>query len=243
MKSRIFILGLTVIFLTTCNSKDKANEKPIEKDKSKTDSIMRTENKVVASNITETTIDLYYGFKANIGQSEDFETFKTYSFFELQHLDKVIYTDTLLVYEFGDKLYPIVLQTGNKKYELLFEINDRPNKNYLKRLYIENNKLIKTDKLPTFITNPSDLDGDGIKEYAGFWCYSEIWGENNELTDYNPILYYKVKSTGIELDSVLTEKKNKEIYGEFHGFNFDEKQEMSSTTNVKFDKELSRIKK
>ena len=239
MKNRTFILGLIVVFFIACNSKEKA----VDNEKNKTDSITRVQNKATLNSKIEKTIDLAYGFKANIGQSEDFKTFKTYSFFELKHFDKVIYTDTLLEYEFGHKLYPIVLQTGENKYELLFEINDRPTKNYLKRIIVLNEKIIKMDKLPTFISKAHDLDGDGIKEYAGFWDYSQVWGEKNDITAYNPILYYKVVPAGLKLDSALTIKKNKEIYGEFYGFDFNERQEVSTVKSDIFENEVDKIEK
>jgi hypothetical protein len=149
----------------------------------------------------------------------------------------------LTEYQFEDKLYPIVLKTVNDKYELLFEINDRPNKNYLKRIIVIDNKVAQVDKLPTFISRPKDLDDDGIKEYAGFWDYSQIWGENNALIAYNPILYYSISENGLELDSSLTIEKNGAIYGDFHGFEFSEKQEMPISTNEAFDKEISFITK
>jgi hypothetical protein len=242
MKNRLFILGLIAI-LTACNLKDKSTEKVLNQKQIRTDSTTTTDNNTETNIKIEKCIKLANAFVVNVGKGEDFGTFKTYSFFELTYSDRVIYTDTLHEYELGGRLYPIVLPTGTNKYELLFEVNDRPNKNYLTRLFVENGKIIRKDTLPTFISKANDLDGDGIKEYAGFWDYSEMWGENNALTAYNPILYYKVLSTGIKLDSILTLKRNKLIYGEFHGFEYDERIEMPVTTSKKFETEVDRIEK
>ncbi|WP_321437747.1 hypothetical protein [uncultured Bacteroides sp.] len=222
MKKNIHILLTIVFILIVCSVKGKQA------------------NNSTKTKVTKTLL-LNFGFKVSLGQEEDFKTFKTYSFFELRKNEKTIYKDTSLEYEFGDKLYPIVLQTGKNKFELLFEINDRPNKNYLKRLIIKDYRVIKTDSLPTFISKATDLDNDGIKEYAGFWDYNEIWGESETKTDYNPILYYKIKPTGLKLDSLLTKENNTKIYGEFHGFEFNEKIEMPTTVLDKFEKEIKRI--
>ena len=189
------------------------------------------------------TINLNHGFNVTVGQVEDFGNFITYTFFELTRNNEIIYSDSSLTeYEFGDKLYPIVVKTGENNFELLFEINDRPNKGYLKRLFIKNNILCKEDTLPTFIAEAKDLDNDGVKEYAGFWDYAQVWGANNNLTAYNPIIYYEIKNSGLEIDSVLTIERNKAIYGQFYGFSFSEEKEQSTSSLKLFSKELNKIK-
>jgi hypothetical protein len=155
-----------------------------------------------------------------------------------------VYLDSSLTeYEFDNKLFPIILQTGDNSFELLFEVNYRPSKNYLKRLFVSNDKLVGQDKLPIFEANPIDINNDGIKEYAGSFNYFEIWGENNNLTSYNPILYYSVTPAGLKLDSLLTKERNELIYGQFHGFSFSEKIEPPITISAieKFEQELKLI--
>ena len=163
MKTRLLILGLITV-LTACNQKDKSTQKNTDSKPTSIDSTLTTDNNVGARIKIEKSIKLTNGFTVKVGKGDDYETFITYSFFELTHSDKVIFADTLREYEFGDKLYPIVLHTGADKYELLFEVNDRPNKNYLLRLFVQNDRVIRKDTLPTFITNAYDLNGDGIKE-------------------------------------------------------------------------------
>jgi hypothetical protein len=198
------------------------------------------------TNITDkkTTIKLDFGFIATVGQEENFQTFKTYTYFDLTRDTKTIYVDSALTeYEFGNKLYPIVLQTGKNRYELLFEINDRPSKNYIKRITIDDDQVVKQDKLPTFLSKPTDINNDGVKDYAGFWDYSQVWGENNDLTAYNPILYYSITKTGLQLDSLLTKERNKKIYGKFYGFSFSEKYQQPISATKKFDEEIKLITK
>src|SRR5690606_14227763 len=188
-------------------------------------------------------IDLENGFSVEFVEEEDFGSFIVYSIFELCKDGEVIYTDNSLTeYEFGNELYPIVLKTGQNAFELLFEINDRPNKNYLKRLFIKNTQIVSEDKLPTFTSKPVDIDNDGIKEYVGFWDYAQTWGENGNWTTYNPILYYSVTETGLQLDSLLTRERNKNIYGEFYGFQFSEHVEIPASVMEKFEEEVNRIK-
>ena len=185
------------------------------------------------------TIHLNYGFEVTVGKAEDFGNFETYSFFELSRNNKIIYSDsTFHEYEFYDELYPLVFKTGENSYELLFEINDRPNKSYLKRLSVLNDMLSKEDRFPTFISEAKDLDLDGIKEFAGFWDYSQSW---DSLTVYNPIIYYEIKNDGLKIDSSLTIERNKLIYGGFHGFLYSSKEEQSIKSLELFREEIERI--
>jgi len=189
------------------------------------------------------TIELDYGFKVTVGQGEDFGNFKTYMSFELSKNGKLIFADNPLIeYEFRDKFYPLITKIDSDKYELLFEVNDRPNKNYLKRLLVQKTLIVKEDKLPTFVAKPKDVDNDGIEEYAGFWDYAQRWGENYSLTAYNPIIYYSITKDGLQLDSTLTIKKNKEIYGGFHGFSFSEDVEQPVKVLENFKNEIEKLK-
>lgn len=241
MRNRIYTLLTFCLFLTACDVKNKQTNNNSKTTELKIDSlkeISKTEEKK-----TTKTLQLDFGFMVTLGKEEDFKTFKTFSLFELSKSGKIVYTDTLLEYELGDKIYPITLQAGKNKFELIFEVNDRPNKNYLKRLTIKDEKIIKIDSLPTFISRAKDLDKDGIKEYAGFWDYGEESGESELKTDYNPILYYKITETGLQLDSLQTKEKNKEIYGQFYGFRINEKIEMPISVSKRFEKEMTRITK
>lgn len=188
------------------------------------------------------TIKLDNDFEIKIGQKEDFEKFETYTLFILTHKNKQLYLDTSLTeYEFGDKLYPIVRQLDNETFEILVEVNDRPNKNYLKYFKVHQDKIVSSEKLPTFISKASNLDTDDNSEFAGFWDWGETSGDNGSLVVYNPIIYYELRPSGMTLDSTLTMSKNKEIYGNFYGFDYNEKVEIKISETKKRDDEIDRI--
>lgn len=188
------------------------------------------------------TIKLDNDFEIKVGQKENFENFETYTLFILTHNNKQLYIDTSNTeYEFGDKLYPIVRQLDNGIFEILVEVNDRPSKNYLKYFKVDQDKIVSTEQLPTFISKPSNLDTDENLEYAGFWDWGETWGDNGSLTAYNPIIYYELKTKGLTLDSTLTINKNKEIYGNFHGFKYNEQVEIKTSEIKMWGNEIDRI--
>jgi hypothetical protein len=217
----------------TCKSKEKPSENSVEQfSQGKPSEVVNDDIKITK------IINLQHGFKIEAGQEEDFKSFKTYMYLKLIKDNKTILVDSTREYEFGDKLYPIVMMTDTNAFELLFEVNDRPNKNYLNRIRIIDGEIIKEDQLPTFISKSKDINNDGVKEYAGFWDSSEHWGENYSLIAYNPILYYSVTPNGLLLDTILTQEKNILIYGEFHGFDFTEKIPMPLSVEKKFDKEI-----
>ncbi|MDP9049073.1 MAG: hypothetical protein M3N14_13140 [Bacteroidota bacterium] len=187
------------------------------------------------------TIVLNLDFSLHISNGEDFGNFSTYSTLVILHRGKRVFSDTTREYEFGDKLYPIFNKLNVNTYEILLEVNDRPSKNYLMHFILRDNKIVKKEKLPTFIAKAADLAGNTTLEYAGFWDNREIWGDRNELTDYDPILFYKITKAGIMLDSALTIKTNTAIYGKFMGFKDDTNKPVPIRTADKFTAEIKRI--
>jgi hypothetical protein len=188
------------------------------------------------------SLKLDHDFEIIVGQKEDFETFETYTHFILTHKNKELYLDTSLTeYEFGDKLYPIVRQLDKETFEIIVEVNDRPSKNYLRCFKVHQDKIVIIEKLPTFMTKASNLDSDDNLEFAGFWDWAETYGENGSLTTYNPIIYYELNQNGINLDSSLTISINKEIYGNFYGFQYNEKVEIKTSASKKWKNEIDRI--
>ncbi len=187
------------------------------------------------------TINFDFGFSVVLGEEESFDKFKTYTYFELKKNNRTIFIDSLLVeYEFGNKIYPIISQTGKDNYELLFEVNNRPNRNYSKVFFIKDDELVKTTILPCF---EWEFNKDKTKYYIGLWENSQTYGDNYSLTSYNPILYYSITKNGnIRMDSILTIEKNKEIYGEFYGFTYNENIEISVEKLEKMNVELEKIK-
>ena len=190
----------------------------------------------------KSSLELDFGFRITLGGEESYGDYKTYTSLKLKRENNTIFSDNSLIeYEFKNEKFPYVLKTGENKFEILFEINNRPNKNYLKRLFIQDNRVVGEDKLPILISKAIDINNDGTKELAGFWDYAQTCGQNNNLTAYNPILYYEITKTGFKLDSSMTKERNKKIYGEFHGLKFSEKFEQSSKVLENFNSELELI--
>jgi len=233
----IFSTLLFACILTACSN---GNGQKTVSSKDTSAYNLQTESNI--DNQIQKTIKLDFDFEIKVGQKEDFEKFETYTLFILTHKNKQLYLDTSLTeYEFGDKLYPIVRQLDNETFEILVEVNDRPSKNYLKYFKVLKDKIVRTENLPTFISKASNLDSDDNLEFVGFQDWGETWGDNGSLTAYNPLIYYELKPIGLTLDSTLTISKNKEIYGDFYGFRYNEKIEIKTSETKKRDNEIDRI--
>jgi hypothetical protein len=107
---------------------------------------------------------------------------------------------------------------------------------------VQRNQPVQSDSLPLFIAEAANLDEDRAPERAGYWGNGEVWGENNAITAYNPILYYEQSPEGLRLDSALTRTKNQSIYGNFHGFGLGKAIPVPAAWLGKFDQEVRRIK-
>lgn len=187
--------------------------------------------------------ELTDGFKLELGHEKEYPSFKSYGYVRLLHNGKKVFSDSTYEYESPIKLSPLVVQAGNNEFEVLLEVSDRPNKSYLKRLFISSDKVVKEDKLPTFIALPSDLNGDGQEEYAGYWAFNETWGENHEMTDYNPILYYTITKEGLKINKDYTRKQNDAIFGSFYGYEYSQDIDIPATSLTKHSEEIIRIRK
>ena len=236
LATRIFA---SLVLFSCSSATEKTNKEVLKKPE-----IIETASLV--DNEFQNTIKLDKGFEILVGGEEDFENFKTYTLFRLNKNGTQIYQDSSLTeYEFGDKLYPLSLPFANEKFGIMVEVNDRPNKNYLKHFIIKDNKILKIEKLPTFISQAKNLDLDTDLEFAGFWDYPQTSsdGKGLEITAYNPILYYHLKKNGLELDSALTIERNTKIFGKFSGYEFKESIEVPASTLAKHTAEVERVKK
>lgn len=198
------------------------------------------------SSSNQKQIVLPNGFKIELCQAEQYDVVNTFSSLTLYHHKKLIFKDTLSQtdYEFRDTLYPMFHKLNSTTFELLIEINNRPNKNNLARFIIQKDRLLKRDTLPTFICKAKNLDIDNTLEYAAFWEYGEVWVDSNQqkVTAYNPILFYEQTSNGLQLDKALTKAKNKTIYGVFYGYKYNETNPIQlSVIGNHFTEELNRI--
>jgi hypothetical protein len=201
---------------------------------------------VASSNVKiDTTLILKNGFSIEAGQKENYGDFNTYTYLKLSlnNIEIITLKDSL-EYEFGYgfSVYPTLTELRDRKeYEIAIEVNDRPNKNYLIIMTVRNNLVAETRHVPSFITTPINLDVDEKLEAAGFWDYAQIWGTDNQLTAYNPIIFYELTENGLQLDSSLTVERNTVIYGKFEGYHFSESIEMPIDVLKKMDSEINLI--
>jgi len=205
--------------------------------------VISTSNLICQNKASDLILKLEHGIELKAKPAYPNEEVSTYNFLEIFQNEKLIYKDeSLTEYTIEDSLYP-KLYKFKYHLELLIEIDGRPNKNEVRCFLIKNQKLEKIDTLPTFLTRPKDLDNDKKLEYAGFWQFGETWGDKNEVTGYNPIVFYELTENGIVLDSVTTKKVNSNIYGEFKGFYYNEQIEIPNEKMKDFSAEIERILK
>lgn len=192
------------------------------------------------------TIILNNEFTICFGDSENFGDFTTFTYIKLTRNEKNIFEDKTgkTEYEIRSSQFPIIISTLNNSFQLLAEVNDRPSKNYLKCFIFKDNELKKVEQFPTFLNKAKNLDGDSCLEFAGIWDNGEEWTspENIPLSTYNPIIYYEVTHNGLKTDSALTISRNKYIYGQFHGYRYNEKLAFEvNKIRVKLKIEIERI--
>lgn len=123
------------------------------------------------------------------------------------------------------KVYPLWVPTGKDSGELLVVFNNRPSKDLAQRFFIRDRRVTKIDTLLTFDGPARDVDGDGKREFSGYLDNGEVWDDEQgrHRGTYNPTLYYKVRPTGLVLDSALTMRKARAQYGKFYGFKYSDK--------------------
>jgi hypothetical protein len=166
-------------------------------------------------NIAE--VNLKYDFKIMIPTlGEKFDSCKHYMNFEVWLKNKKIYKDTTQnEYRFlCNKSYTTVRRLVDNRYELLIEMFDGPDIDKSFVLYVKNKKLEGIKLLPFFEDAPEKIDGK--MEYHGIM--HTIDGYQNDSCFYNPTLYYSITDHGIILDTLVTKRRNSEIWGGFYGF-------------------------
>lgn len=217
MKLFTGVLLVSLISFESCNQGYSANNGNKVKIAIHAEMNPPKSNLVVVKKDSLKKIQFKYGFFIKVDSAYDLGEFKTYSYIELWHNNIKLLTDTSREYEFNEKQYPIVNRLSNKVFELLIEYNNRPNKDLLILFRIKNEKIIKTDTLPTFDGKPEVVNGFFVN--SGSWGNSEEWDENDiRYTSFDPEIYYKFTPNGIKLDSALTRSENKETYGNIDPF-------------------------
>jgi hypothetical protein len=166
------------------------------------------------------TVHLNHGFLLSAWKLED----SLCSSITIHHNGKNVFCDsTDREYTLRNPIYPLIAKLDDHKYEFLIVFDNRPSKDLVLRLRINNDLVERIDTLPEFLAPAHDIHLDGEIEYAGFWDYGQIWeADGKTVGPYNPLLYYKLSSSGFLLDTATTIRVNRSIYGKFYGFDFSE---------------------
>jgi hypothetical protein len=170
------------------------------------------------------TVVVYSDLIKLMGQhSDDFggASFKRISvFFE----NKLIFKDSLNNYwltGYESTQYPKLLKCSDGSYQLLIEVDERPNQNELIQLIISKDGKLTQNRLPIFNWNPIDIDADGNLEVDGTLTNGETIA-NGDTAFYNPVLVYELTDNCLVFDSTTTIEKNKKIWGQFHGYSYND---------------------
>lgn len=151
-------------------------------------------------------------------EETSFSAMNTYNEIEIWIGSHRVYKEeSATEYIFDNNIWPQARKVENGIYEVVIEVFDAPDINKLHAFYFKGNNLINTKVLPFFGSMPEDINYDGSKEFFGVMHISDAH-ENPDSCYYNPVLYYKVSNSGIDLDSSLTIQMNKKIWGDFYGF-------------------------
>lgn len=189
--------------------------------------LLNANTSAFAQHVNDTAINIgneFSIFAANgehyANKEEPSHTFTTYSLIKLIKGKKVIFSDTVLEYQLDSFFSPFFREIGPHKFELLLEVNDRPNMNYFLHLILSSDKVTHRDTIPGGIINcPRVPRNDGSFELHSFSCNNEAWGDtNNPMIGYTPVVYYDFRKNGIDLDTAMTIKTNTAIYGTFEGY-------------------------
>jgi hypothetical protein len=138
--------------------------------------------------------------------------------------DKILFKDSLNEYwltGYESDQYPKFLHCSDSSYQLLIEVDERPNNDELFRLKISNDGQTQQDRLPLFFWNPTDIDNDGKLELTGTLTNGETIA-NGDTAFYNPTLVYEFSNNCLTLDSSSTIKLNKGVWSKFYGYYYND---------------------
>jgi hypothetical protein len=137
---------------------------------------------------------------------------------------KIVFQDSLNDYwltGYSTKHYPKFLKCTNGDYQLLIEVDERPNKNELTSFTVTKNGQLYQARLPLFNWNPEDIDNDGKFELKGILTNGETIA-NGDTAFYNPTLVYELEDNRLTLDSSATLEINRRIWGKFYDYNYND---------------------
>ncbi len=117
--------------------------------------------------------------------------------------------------------YPRLLECVDGSFQLLIEVDERPNQNELQLFSISKNGQIQHNEVPIFNWNPRDIDHNGKLEVMGVLTNGETIAKGDTAL-YNPTLVYELSNRCLMLDSSATIKINETIWGKFHGYYYND---------------------
>ena len=115
--------------------------------------------------------------------------------------------------------YPRLLECVDGSFQLLIEVDERPNQNELQLFSISKNGQIQHNEVPIFNWNPRDIDHNGKLEVMGVLTNGETIAKGDTAL-YNPTLVYELSNRCLMLDSSATIKIND--VGKFHGYYYND---------------------
>jgi hypothetical protein len=240
--NRIYLSLVIAVISTGCGSSPDATRKTTVQKK---DTIAIKDDKDSSAYTFDTIINLGGGLV------EGYEMEYNNKALAIRHNGRQVFADsTRPDYELGNPLNPGFIQFGDDIFEVFLEENNSPNKSTLKMLKFQHDQLIETQVLPTFFAKPHCLFGppggypfNTNMYYAAFSFYTEQCADSNgrRVTDVTPILYYKLTNHGMILDSAVTLKKNKEIWGGINVFTYDYNIPIPVAKTKLCEKEVDRI--
>jgi hypothetical protein len=186
---------------------------------------------------------LEYGFQINGTDREYFDQYGVFTKLEVTRNGLQLFEhDYVEEFEIDNLESYVFKLDGQNSFELVFESTSPPAKPWLTLYRLENDKIVSMTKLPSMDVKPRNLDEDDFLEFAGYWSWIETYGPDQEYVSYNPLLVYEVTDTGIRIDSLLTMEINKEIWGNFEGYDFSDKISMDSEAVKKLKEIIERLK-
>lgn len=169
------------------------------------------------------TINLSQKYKLSLYLNTEFEKDSCYKTIIISKLDKLIFQSVNgKLFIVNDKSRPLLFSVGNTDI-ILLEFDDRPDKNKVLALSIRNGKVERIDTIPVLDNKPLDIDDDLFLEVYGTKHLVEAYCLNCDSGYYNPTLVYKITENGVFLDTANTIKTNKEFWGDFYGFEIQNK--------------------
>jgi hypothetical protein len=143
---------------------------------------------------------------------------------------KTVFVDTSSTEYFLSSIHPHYRKLSNDHHEIMVLVSNRPQKDYVFYIVSDGNSILNSRKIASVsISSPKKHDAvpDIIKfngnHFTNIFDNSESLCGDCDSSFYNPFLSYFVSDSGISLDTPYTINVNKKYYGDFYGFEYNDK--------------------